>query len=445
MKSLQQVVRVGLAVVLMCGTAAAQTFTGGVRGAVRDANGVIPGVAVTLINEATAIVRETITNDVGRVQLSGGAARHLHAQGRADRLQDLREHGRPHRDPAVPDARPRARGRHAAGDGHGHRRSAAHRDLERLDRRHARPRSARDAAGARPQRLPDRRHGADGHDRRRPAVQPAAGSEQRLAGLARRRRHPGQQLPARRRADHRADRPRRAQPDDRGDRRSQGPGPHLRRRDGPHRRRRVQRDGASRGPTSSTARASTRPARCGASTRTSSSRRPASRRRRAGWPTPTTASTAAASAGRSVRNRTFFWGATEGYRSNTTRNEQQIWPSLRQRAGDFSTSTVGGVPVQHLQPVLPRRRRQRQVPGHRHRLAGDRRRVHRRHHPAHPSGRQRRSASACSTPGRPRRIGGADRRQREQPAQRRRDRPHRRRGRHVHDQGRAQVHRHAGR
>ena len=47
MKSLQQVVRVGLAVVLMCGAAAAQTFTGGVRGAVRDANGVIPGVAVS--------------------------------------------------------------------------------------------------------------------------------------------------------------------------------------------------------------------------------------------------------------------------------------------------------------------------------------------------------------------------------------------------------------
>ena len=36
------------------------------------------------------------------------------------------------------------------------------------------------------------------------------------------------------------------------------------------------------------------------------------------------------------KNRTFFWTATEGYRSNTTRNEQQVWPSLRQRTGDFS-------------------------------------------------------------------------------------------------------------
>jgi hypothetical protein len=50
------------------------------------------------------------------------------------------------------------------------------------------------------------------------------------------------------------------------------------------------------------------------------------------------------------KNRTFFWTATEGYRSNTTRNEQQIWPSLKQRAGDFSTSTVGGVPVRIFNP-----------------------------------------------------------------------------------------------
>src|SRR5512144_1848638 len=56
--------------VLLVGTAAgsvgAQQFTGGVRGAVRDANGVIPGVAVTLTNEATNISREVVTNDVGQ-------------------------------------------------------------------------------------------------------------------------------------------------------------------------------------------------------------------------------------------------------------------------------------------------------------------------------------------------------------------------------------------
>ena len=43
----------------------AQQFTGGIRGTVRDANGVIPGVTVTVTNEATSVPRETVTNAVG--------------------------------------------------------------------------------------------------------------------------------------------------------------------------------------------------------------------------------------------------------------------------------------------------------------------------------------------------------------------------------------------
>jgi trimeric autotransporter adhesin len=50
------------------------------------------------------------------------------------------------------------------------------------------------------------------------------------------------------------------------------------------------------------------------------------------------------------KNRTFFWAATEGYRSNTTRNEQQVWPSLRQRTGDFSGSTINGQAVRLFNP-----------------------------------------------------------------------------------------------
>src|SRR5262249_43081602 len=64
----------GLVRVLVCSavvltatlTASAQQFTGGVRGIVKDANGVIPGVTVTLTNEATNISREVVTNDVGQ-------------------------------------------------------------------------------------------------------------------------------------------------------------------------------------------------------------------------------------------------------------------------------------------------------------------------------------------------------------------------------------------
>ena len=49
----------------MAGSAAAQSFTGGLRGAVRDANGVVPGVTVQLINEATNQTRDAVSNDQG--------------------------------------------------------------------------------------------------------------------------------------------------------------------------------------------------------------------------------------------------------------------------------------------------------------------------------------------------------------------------------------------
>jgi hypothetical protein len=57
-----------LAVALLAGSgpsAFGQQFTGGIRGIVSDANGVIPGVTVTVINEATTVPRETVTNAAG--------------------------------------------------------------------------------------------------------------------------------------------------------------------------------------------------------------------------------------------------------------------------------------------------------------------------------------------------------------------------------------------
>lgn len=43
----------------------AQTFQGGLRGAVKDVQGVIPGVTVTLTNEGTGVSRDTVTNESG--------------------------------------------------------------------------------------------------------------------------------------------------------------------------------------------------------------------------------------------------------------------------------------------------------------------------------------------------------------------------------------------
>ena len=54
-----------LLVPLATSTAWAQTFTGGVRGVVTDANGVIPGVTVTLTNESTNAARSEVSNEQG--------------------------------------------------------------------------------------------------------------------------------------------------------------------------------------------------------------------------------------------------------------------------------------------------------------------------------------------------------------------------------------------
>src|SRR5690606_29554742 len=66
MKSPLKSMVVVLAVLAAASTASAQTFTGGLRGTVQDANGVIPGVTVELINEGTNAAREAVSNDQGQ-------------------------------------------------------------------------------------------------------------------------------------------------------------------------------------------------------------------------------------------------------------------------------------------------------------------------------------------------------------------------------------------
>ena len=43
-----------------------QTFTGGLRGAVKDSGGVIPGATVSITNESNGQVRETVSNEQGQ-------------------------------------------------------------------------------------------------------------------------------------------------------------------------------------------------------------------------------------------------------------------------------------------------------------------------------------------------------------------------------------------
>ena len=51
-----------------------------------------------------------------------------------------------------------------------------------------------------------------------------------------------------------------------------------------------------------------------------------------------------------LKNRTFFWFATEGYRDKVVQGLTRLWPSTRQRNGDFSTTTLNGAPVRIFNP-----------------------------------------------------------------------------------------------
>lgn len=51
--------------ILAGGVAGAQSYQGGVRGSITDAEGVVPGVDVTLTDQQTTISRSTATNEHG--------------------------------------------------------------------------------------------------------------------------------------------------------------------------------------------------------------------------------------------------------------------------------------------------------------------------------------------------------------------------------------------
>ena len=58
-------------IIALAGTAAGQSYQGGLRGTARDAEGVIPGVTITLINQESGVSRETGTNAAGEYSFPG--------------------------------------------------------------------------------------------------------------------------------------------------------------------------------------------------------------------------------------------------------------------------------------------------------------------------------------------------------------------------------------
>ena len=220
MKTLRQALVVGLMVAVTGSFAAAQTFTGGLRGAVRDANGVIPGVTVKLINDATGASREAVSNESGEynfaavppgtytVKATLTGFKTFENKGIRVATQQFvtlditLEVGQLQETITVTGDAPLIDTSNAS--------TGAVIDSSQLD----------DAAERRPVGVPVRRHRAHRDRLGRRAVQPPAGSDQRVAAVAGRRHAPRQQLPRRRRADHRPAQPRHGQPDHRSARRT---------------------------------------------------------------------------------------------------------------------------------------------------------------------------------------------------------------------------------
>ena len=69
MHRLSVMLTVVCAVIGLARTAAAQGYQGGIRGAVHDAAGVVPGAEVTVTNEETNVARSTVTNEAGEYNL----------------------------------------------------------------------------------------------------------------------------------------------------------------------------------------------------------------------------------------------------------------------------------------------------------------------------------------------------------------------------------------
>ena len=81
-----------------------------------------------------------------------------------------------------------------------------------------------------------------------------------------------------------------------------------------------------------------------------------------------------------AKNRTFFWFASEGYRDQVIQGLTRTWPSARQRVGDFSTTTLNGAAVRIFNPYCRGGVASAALSGDGDWLARDRGRVHQRHH-----------------------------------------------------------------
>ncbi len=71
MRRVDVIVAVSWMVLVMSVASGAQSFQGGLRGSVKDAEGIIPGVTLIITNQETGVARETISNETGEYSFPG--------------------------------------------------------------------------------------------------------------------------------------------------------------------------------------------------------------------------------------------------------------------------------------------------------------------------------------------------------------------------------------
>ncbi len=108
------------ALLLSCAASvAAQGFAGGLRGVVKDANGVVPGAEVTLTNEATSAARTVVSNDEGLYVFENVLPATYTVKVVLAGFKTLERAGIRVGTQQFLDPRPHPRGRSAAGNDHG--------------------------------------------------------------------------------------------------------------------------------------------------------------------------------------------------------------------------------------------------------------------------------------------------------------------------------------
>ena len=234
---------------------AAQSSTGGLRGTVKDAQGVIPGATVTLVNEAERRRRaKRSPTRRANIRSRRSSPAPTPCASAVQGFQTFERKGVRVSTQAIRRPRHPARSRRRS-----KRRSPSPADSPLIETTNASTGGVVDTKTlesiptAGPQRVPDGDPRADRADQRQRALEPHAGPGRQLGHVDGRRRRSARttswSTASRSPTSRTAPRPTRRWKRS-GD---EGAGPHLRRGDGPHRRRRDEHDRASRAPTSGTA------------------------------------------------------------------------------------------------------------------------------------------------------------------------------------------------